>query len=353
METRTPRKRLATKHIALTMERYIKALLAANGRAIIPQFGCLLKPSEEPTTLTFNPWLNFDDGKLASVISQAERESEEEARRDISRAVDSYNNTLMDGNTVTLEGIGSFKKDEEGRVEFTLSQDYRPEEGEISLGLGMGEAIDFAEPTRTEPEEKEVVKEEEVENNNEEELTDTPTPTYAEEEKSRKPLIIIIILLLLLLIIGLLLFVFFKDNAAYRFVSKYFTKPAVEQVVAPVDTVAASPDTLAIEVTEPKPAEQKAQAKPEKPAPTVARALDKRYNVVVGSYKEEAVAIKRVEELRGKGFGDAFVGIRKDYFVAVIKDFTSITQAEAYQEEIVDGPYHIESWITNSGENGK
>lgn len=335
------------------MERYIKALLAANGKAIIPQFGCLLKPSEEPTTLTFNPYLNFDDGKLATVISQAERVSEDEARRDISRAVDSYNNALMDGDTVTLKGIGSFKKDEEGRVEFTLGSDYKPDEGEISLGLGMGEAIDFAEPTRTEPEEKEVIKEEEVENNREEEVTETPIPTYTEEERSRKPLIIIIIILLLLIIIGLLLFVFFKDNAAYRFVSKYFTKPAVEQVVAPVDTVATPTDTVAIEATEPEPAEQKAQAKPAKPTPTAARTLDKRYNVVVGSYKEEAVAIKRVEELRGKGFSDAFVGIRKDYFVAVIKDFTSITQAEAYQEEIVDGPYHIESWITNSGENGK
>ncbi len=338
------------------MERYIKALLAANDKAIIPQFGCLLKPSEEPTTLTFNPYLNFDDGKLVTAISQAEGVSEDEARKVISRAVDTYNNTLMDGGMVTLNGIGSFKKDEEGRVEFTLGDDYKPGEGEISVGLGMGGAIDFAEPTKTEPEETKE-KEEEVESDKEEKPSDTQDQTYTysytEEKKDRKPLIIIIIILLLLIIIGLLLFVFFKDNAAYRFVSKFFTKPTVEEVVAPADTVVTRPDTLAIEVTEPKEDVKKAPAKPAKAAPTTARALDKRYNVVVGSYKDEAVAIKRVEELRGKGFSDAFVGIRKDYFVAVIKDFTSITQAEAYQEEIVDGPYHIESWITNSGENGK
>ncbi len=336
------------------MERYIKALLAANGKAIIPQFGCLLKPSEEPTTLTFNPYLNFDDGKLATAISQAEGVSEEEAHLAISRAVDSYNNTLMDGGTVTLTGIGTFKKDEEGRVEFTLGFDYRPEDGEISLGLGMGSGIDFAAPINNEPEEKEEEKEVEIDKK-EEEITENPyqSTTDSNEEKNRKPLIIILIILLLLIIIGLLLFVFFKDNAAYRFVSKYFTKPAVEEVVVPADTTVVSKDTVAIEITEPKDTEKKVQAKPAKPASTVARSLDKRYNVVVGSYKEEAVAIKRVEELQGKGFSDAFVGIRKDYYVAVIKDFSSITQAEAYQEEIVDGPYHIESWITNSGENGK
>ena len=60
-----------------------------------------------------------------------------------------------------------------------------------------------------------------------------------------------------------------------------------------------------------------------------------------------------MEDLKGKGFSEAFVGIRKDHFVAVLADFGSISEAERVQEQIVDGPYHIESWITNSGEYGR
>ena len=59
--------------------------------------------------------------------------------------------------------------------------------------------------------------------------------------------------------------------------------------------------------------------------------------------------------LKDLGFADAFVGIHSNknntYFVAVIGAYNSVLKAESVQEEIVDGPYHIESWITNSGEN--
>ena len=326
------------------MDKYIKAVLAADSKVIIPRFGCLLEPSEEPGILSFNPYLNFDDGKLTAAICAGEGVGEQQAVEIIAKFVDDYNNKLSDGETVAISAVGSFKKSEDGRVEFTQSADYKHGNGDISLGMGVklseslanGKAEDEVKPEV--PEEKDGAAE------------TAKDERYPETDRwSRWPLVLLIIAALLIAM-WLLLFVFFKDNAVYNYFNGG-TIPATEQAApaTPADTAAVKQDTAAADKT------KKTEAAPAKakPAPTVARALESRYNVIVGSYKEEATAIKRVESLHAKGYTDAFVGIRKDYYVAVIKDFTSITQAEAYQEEIVDGPEHIESWITNSGENGR
>lgn len=327
------------------MDKYIKAVLAADNRVIIPRFGCVEESKEEPGKLAFNAYLNYEDGKLAAAVSAGENINTQQAIEKIAEIVDKYNNRLSDGETVSIAGIGSFKSDD-GVVNFTQAEDYKSGDGDISLGMGLG----LASEAVTSVKEQKPAEEQNSEAN--EEKTHEDEGSHEDEgtaEKKRWPLVVLIIVLLLL-IMWLLLFVFFKDNAVYRFFHGT-SKPATEQVTAPApaDTTAAKKDTVAMEETKPA---KKVKEK-EKPAPTVARALESRYNVIVGSYKEEATAIKRVENLHAKGYTDAFVGIRKDYFVAVIKDFTNITQAEAYQEKIVDGPDHIESWITNSGENGR
>lgn len=344
------------------MDKYIQAVLAADKKVIIPRFGCVIEPSEEPGTLSFNPYLNYEDGKLATAVSNGEGISDEEAARKIADYVDTLNNRLEDGETVTISGIGSFKK-EDFRVEFTQVDDYAPADADTSLVMPNhvldDETISATDtPSDTQPAH-------EAETQTEPEMTDDNQPAdnnttdsgasstdyaaiaaYEAERKRKRTITAVVVIVLLLVIIFLLLFVFFKDNAVYK--AFFGPKPAATEQVAPAkaDTAKVATDTVAIVPEVPA-------AKKEKPAPTVARPLESRYNVIVGSYKEESTAIKRVEYLHEKGFTDAFVGIRKDYFVAVIKDFTSITQAEAYQEEIVDGPYHIESWITNSGENGR
>lgn len=327
------------------MDKYIKAILAADKRVIIPNFGCIIEPSEQPGTLSFNPYLNFEDGKLSSCISSNERISTEEAVRDIAQNVEQYNDTLNGGGTVTIEGVGSFKKSDDGRIEFTQVENYKSWEADLSIGLGMTGSEELQ--PKEEPNARGNGEDDDDKKDEEE-----PTVSNVDEESDKRktwPLVLLIILLILI-IIWLLLFVFFKDNAVYRYFMKGQT-PATEQVVPAVDSTAVKQDTIEAPAAE-KPAEAK-PAKKARPDAKVARALESRYNVIVGSYKDEDVAIKRVEDLQAKGYTDAFVGIRKDYFVAVIKDFTSITQAEAFQEEIVDGRYHIESWITNSGENGR
>ncbi len=328
------------------MDKYIKAILAADKRVIIPNFGCIIEPSEEPGTLSFNPYLNFEDGKLSSCVSANERISAEEAVRYIAQKVEQYNDTLNGGGSITIEGVGTFKKGADDRIEFTQVANYHSWDApNLPMGLGM------ADPEETlKPAEEENRCDQDDDNEEKEEEEQTISDFDDESDKKKTWPLVLLIILLLLVIIWLLLFVFFKDNAVYRYFMKG-QRPATEQVVAPVaDSTAVAKDTVEAPVKEPATTKPAKKARPDA---KVARALENRYNVIVGSYKDEDIAIKRVDDLHAKGYTDAFVGIRKDYFVAVIKDFTSITEAEAYQEEIVDGRYHIESWITNSGENGR
>ncbi len=317
------------------MDRYIKQLLSAESRVIIPQFGSLQALVEDKVSISFNPYLNFDDGKLAAALAQAEGVDEDEARKRVSAAVDGYNNTLQDGGTVVLRGIGSFRRDEDGRVEFTQADD-----GDDGAADGAGVTPRPGEPFGEPPFADEAGGDEPVSSPEEGEGGDAPAAeAEGRGKKSRKGLWVVLVLLLLLLLSWLLLFVVFKDNAAYR----YFYGPA-EEVVQPAP---APPAPVAVQDTVVEPA---APAPAPETKPAVARPLKKRYNIIVGSYKDEQEAIRRVDDLRAKGFGDAFVGIRKNHFVAVLADFSSISEAERAQERAVDGPHHIESWITNSGE---
>lgn len=318
------------------MDRYIKQLLSAESRVIIPQFGSLQALVEDKVSISFNPYLNFDDGKLAAALAQAEGVDEDEARKRVSAAVDGYNNTLQDGGTVVLRGIGSFRRDEDGRVEFTQADD-----GDDGAADEGGVTPRPGEPFGEPPFADEAGDDVPVSSPEEGEGGDAPAAeAEGRGKKSRKGLWVVLVVLLLLLLSWLLLFVVFKDNAAYR----YFYGPAEDEVVQPAP---APPAPVAKQDTIVEPA---APAPAPEPQPAVARQLKKRYNIIVGSYKDEQEAIRRVDDLRAKGFGDAFVGIRKNHFVAVLADFSSISEAERAQERAVDGPHHIESWITNSGE---
>ncbi len=329
------------------MDKYIKQLLSEDSRVIIPRFGCIQALREETVLLSFNPYLNFDDGKLTAAIQKGEGITVEEARTEISSAVDHYNNTLQDGGMVFISGIGSFRRDADGRVEFTQEKDAAD-----SLASQPSQEEE-PQPAQPEPEQEPEPEPQQP----------TPTPTPAPKPTSRqknqsvtnnnsskKGIIIGLVILLLLILLWLVLFVFYKDNVVYRTAQKFFF-PEKAPIEAPVPAPVAPADTTV--TVEPAPVVETPKKEEKKAAPTTAQPLKKRYNIIVGSYRDEPTAIKRVNDLHAKGYENAFVGIRKDHFVAVLADFNSISEAERVQEQAVEGQYHIESWITNSGEYGK
>lgn len=314
------------------MDKYIKQLLSDDSRVIIPNFGCIQASRDESQLLIFNRYLNFDDGKLVNAIMADKDISEDDAKSLIASSVNDYNNALQNGQTVTINGVCTFYRDENGNIDI----------------LHPGDTVPTPEPEpqatpEPEPEPTPAPEPEPTTNTNPSPAPTTRTiPSYLQKDNSHKPLIVTLIILLLLLIIWLLLFVFFKNNPVY----KLFFPP--QKVEAPAPAPAPVPaDTIKVEVPTPEPPKVE---EPEPEPTTTAQPLKKRYNIIVGSYRDEPAATKRVEDLHAKGFTDAFVATRRGHFVAVLAEFNSIAEAESMQEQAVESQYHIESWITNSGE---
>ena len=115
----------------VTVDKYIRKLLFEQDCVIIPDFGGLLThyiqahydstqaiftPSSK--RVAFNEVLKLDDGLLTYYISVHERISREEAVTLVKKYVETLRTTLKEGQTVTLDAIGSFSANSEGKPVF-------------------------------------------------------------------------------------------------------------------------------------------------------------------------------------------------------------------------------------------
>jgi hypothetical protein len=113
------------------VEKYIKRLLYDQDCVIIPNFGGVIThylparfdsatgkylPSQRK--VAFNEVLKVDDGLLAKFISQNEGMSHEQAQRHIKDFIQTVQALLKKNKAVTLNGIGLFQQNAEGRLVF-------------------------------------------------------------------------------------------------------------------------------------------------------------------------------------------------------------------------------------------
>lgn len=126
----------------VTVDKYIRKLLFEQDCVIIPDFGGLLthhvgaqydtnlgifQPSRK--RLAFNEVLKLDDGLLTYYISTNEKIVREEAAHCVKKYVDSLRSSLKEGHTVSLDSIGVFSTNSEGKLVFEpdQSQNYNSE----------------------------------------------------------------------------------------------------------------------------------------------------------------------------------------------------------------------------------
>lgn len=295
------------------MDQYLQQLLSQQPRVIIPNLGAFISSPEGG--MMFNQYLNFDDNALTAYVAQNENISEDEARQRIADYSNQLKQRLDSGEKINIQGVGTLSKD--GEI-YNFESDANAAETQSAQPTTT---IDLSEATKAPTETSSIA------NNN--------TFVYEEDHSSRNIIIIILIALLFIIGVILCLFVINKDNCVYNFF--FGEKEAIEQVevAAPDTTQTIAPDTTTVVET------------PKEVAPQIER--EKRYNIIVGTYKNEKVAQKRVEQLKAKGFENAIVGTFRGDYVAIIDSYDRLPDAEARQEFIVD-TYRIESYITNSGE---
>lgn len=103
------------------MQKYIISLFNTNNRIIIPGFGALIKReglSPEASTVTFSPFLKYNDGLLVSYIAKKEDIPKDEAQKKIETFVDELKDKLNKDKRFPVEGLGEFKVDDKGNVSF-------------------------------------------------------------------------------------------------------------------------------------------------------------------------------------------------------------------------------------------
>lgn len=101
------------------MEKNIVALLEQNLRVIVPEFGAFIIRQKDPRMVIFNEFLRYDDGLLVDQIVKANRMEPEAARKELSNYVEFANKELDAGNEFSIEGLGTLKKDQAGKIVFT------------------------------------------------------------------------------------------------------------------------------------------------------------------------------------------------------------------------------------------
>jgi len=100
------------------MDKYITALLENNLRVIIPDLGAFILKQKEPQVVVFNESLKYDDGLLIDYMMKCESIDREIAQQQLSDFLTGVNKALESKNTFTIEGLGSLRKDFNGRIIF-------------------------------------------------------------------------------------------------------------------------------------------------------------------------------------------------------------------------------------------
>jgi cell division protein FtsN len=100
------------------MDKYLLQLLKEVNTIIIPGLGALTLTNAEKGEILFMPYLKFDDGKLATHISEREGMTKQDATNLISKYVREIEATLNRGETYDMYQFGKFLKGSDGQVTF-------------------------------------------------------------------------------------------------------------------------------------------------------------------------------------------------------------------------------------------
>ena len=103
------------------MEKHLLNILKEANTIIIPRLGALTITNDATGEIMFMPYLKYDDGKLAELISKAENISTEEAKSNIDQSVQAILNELEDNKPFSINGVGTFSKGEDD-IEFKYNE---------------------------------------------------------------------------------------------------------------------------------------------------------------------------------------------------------------------------------------
>jgi nucleoid DNA-binding protein len=121
------------------LDEYIKELIAANNRVILPNFGAFLlratsknKSKKELASkindIYFSPFLKFNDELLMNHIIKKEGLSQKESMDRMAEYIKAIENSVKEKGTYPIEGFGTFYMDNQGKIQFKIQPSATQEE---------------------------------------------------------------------------------------------------------------------------------------------------------------------------------------------------------------------------------
>lgn len=171
------------------MDKYLLEILQESNTIIIPGLGALTVTNKETGETMFMPYLQHDDGKLASFISEKDGVDEADAKNIVAKYVREIQAELNKGEPYSIFGLGEFIKADDGDIEYSHASNSQlatkpdeetaavtevPVEEEVEALITAPELIDET-PTETEGAEEEV---------------ETPTESTDDDIASQEPVVV-------------------------------------------------------------------------------------------------------------------------------------------------------------------
>ncbi len=228
--------------------KYIRMLLDERKQVILPGFGNLEVKTPEGgalpsgsridppgTSIRFDAGFSKDDGMLAERLAAGEELEKEEAQQRVLELIDAIKFALDKGEAYILPEAGTFSRDEDGKVNFTVDPDWILEPDQYGL-----ESMDLLELEEL-PEEKETQTKEETvrEPELQSEPKVTPLAPPIPKRKGKKWRVVWMVAAALIVILAVLILIpseeFRTSETGRRFFSKKPQPEMLEQEQAGTD----------------------------------------------------------------------------------------------------------------------
>lgn len=170
------------------MNKYIKELLEQYAKVILPEFGAIVIEDEDTKSLMFNPYLSYDDGKLAKLVEERSSVDLQEAKNIVAKFIREIQYQVNKGDTYEIYELGAFSKNDDGAYIFNgslLSKDVTTIAQDTSTSQTIASKHPKKEKTINKEENKTPTKTT-LANNKIKKETDKKTAELALKEKKKK-----------------------------------------------------------------------------------------------------------------------------------------------------------------------
>lgn len=382
------------------MDRSILAeLIRKNKRLIIPNVGAFLHRDTESNTqlsITFSPFLKYNDGQLEDLLINNYGLSKIEAAEQIKKLSIEIIEEIKESGSYAIPGIGILINDSKGSISLTSdesssqrkSTDHDDGKNVQTTNIDSPLEVDTSTSDKNQTTNDSVVKEEKVqeentitkhytevspgvervntnaldsiiveksstENSNQVEYNDLEQVNMksSSEKKPSSPLRVFVFIAVSLFIILTFAFIlrelaFAPDEADWENIKNKPEK--VEPIKLPTDNASKSDDfDKKFEATNPADEESETVTGNEQPAQTTEEVIEKSltqsiplsnpstiYSLVVGSFAEKANAQKFVNDLKAKGFSAEVYSKPNGKYLAVIGRYSKKDEANQQKEKL-------------------